>query len=146
MKTSLKIVLIIIALFISVILFGVYNLYRIAPQGHGSQANYLFNESKFELEKRIDSIIKNDPALRRKEMDPSPEDNYYNKGAYFTIIIDSTSFCLRYYGDSTHWSNSSKSSEIFIASMRSLRNTKMKKEEYLNIIENNFINKLKNNR
>ena len=53
---------------------------------------------------------------------------------------------LRQRRDSTHWSNSSNSSEIFIASMRNLRNTKMKKEEYLNIIENNFINKLKNNR
>ena len=70
---------------------------KISPQGHGSKASYTFNVSKYILEKKIDSLIEHDEDITREKLYSNPNDNHYNKNGYFTIIIDSTSFCFRYY-------------------------------------------------
>ncbi len=127
-----------------VIVIGIYffsTIMRMAPQGHGSDGNYSFSESKVYLESKIDSFIQTNSLVERKNLDPPPNDNYYNQDPYFTITIDSVNFCLRYYGDSLDWSNNN-SSELFIASITTVGSMKYSKEEKIKIVEDKFINKL----
>ena len=141
--SSTKTVFIIIgAIIIIPILYFIYLIHSLAPGTHGSQASYSFSKSKYELETEIDSIITFDPQVIRKELDPPPEDNYYNKDGYFTIFIKEEEYCFRYYGNSTHWDENTTNSEIFIVAIRS-GGIKNSKEKSLKIVEENFVNKLK---
>lgn len=141
MRNMLKVIVAVIFLLLSIF---IYVLWKWVPQGHGSVSNYSFNFSKIELEHKIDSVIKLYPNLSRKPLEPHPNDNYYNKNEYFTIIIEEIQYCFRYYGDSTEWADSNNNSEIFIASITDTNHEKSHKkdEEYLKIIENKFIKKL----
>jgi hypothetical protein len=139
MKNILIFILFLVGL---VTIYFTYNLFRLAPQGHGSHANYKFHMSKFDLEKRIDSLIEADKKLERKKLEKPPNDNYYNEGAYFTIITGGASFCFRYSGNSEDWKNSPDSSEIFIASYHNFEKNEKRKKEYFKLIETNFIYKL----
>lgn len=138
MKNTFKIVAVVLILVIS---YFSYVLWTWAPQGHGSEANYSYGFSKFELEKKIDSVVNSVPNVSRKELNPPPDDNYYNKDAYFTIIIGGINYSFRYYGDSTDWAEWNNSSEIFIASITD-ENMNKSDEEYLQIVEDKFIKKL----
>lgn len=141
MKNIFKIIGIIILLIACYIIYYMLNM---APQGHGSKAEYYFNEPKFDLENKIDSFLNYDTNVNRLELLSPPNDNYYNEGAYFTITIDSINYCFRYYGDSLDWVNSKDSSMIFIASIKTIGKKKMTEVEKINIVEDKFINKLRN--
>lgn len=142
--SSTKTVFIIIgAIIIIPILYFTYLIHSLAPGTHGSQASYSFSKSKYELETEIDSIITFDPQVIRKELDPPPEDNYYNKDGYFTLISNKVEFCFRYYGDSTDWNKNLNDSEIFIAHITDYNSEDLSKKKCLELIEENFVNKLK---
>lgn len=131
-----------IAIFFGLLYYAFKKL-DISPQGHGSRASYLFNSSKYALEKRIDSLIEHDQNIVREELYSNPNDNHYNTNGYFTIIIDSTSFCFRYYGDEKNWVSSPDKSEIFIAFIRDIRGQNTRTEnECIELVEDKFVNKL----
>ena len=141
MKNAFKIITLIVISLILVVIYFYYALWKLAPQGHGSKSNYVYNFSKSDLERKVDSVIRFDPIVSRKKLDPYPHDNYYNKDGYFTIILDGIQYCFRYYGDSTYWAESKNSSKIFIASITDVDDTKSA-EECIEMVENKFIKKL----
>lgn len=139
----LKIIGVLILIVAVIVFFFLRYAEKFSPQGHGSRASYLFNNSKYALEKKIDSLIEHDENITREEFYNNPSDNYYNTNGYFTIIIDSTSFCFRYYGDEIKWDSSPDKSKIFIAFIKDVgtQNTKIE-NKCIELVENKFINKL----
>jgi hypothetical protein len=136
-----NVLILLVALLIFVGGFFTYSMYQLIPQGHGSKASYSFKKSKDELKSKIDSLIQADALIKRKKLNKPPDDNYYNEDPYFTVCIDSINFCFRYFGDSLNWSKNS-TSEIFIASIRTVGSIKYSKEEKLKIVEDKFVKKL----
>ena len=140
MKTVLKVGLLIIIV-VGIFLFWFVN--QLAPKGHGSDGGYVFQESKYDLEKLVDSILQLDSGVFRKPFSPpSIDDNYYNTNGYFTVIADSVEYTFRYYGDSLEWHTSKDSSEIFIASITEYSKVERPKYELKELIEERFVNKL----
>ncbi len=105
--------------------------------GAGSIKSYRYTTTKYELQKAVMKVIRDNPNIYRDSskdqavdttletkykdsplVDIATGDNYYNDGRnYVTIKIKDgpieDEFTFRYYGDEAYWKSSS-SSEIFI--------------------------------
>ena len=99
--------------------------------GHKAIKAYQYPVTKYELEKAVDSVLRNNPNVKRDTVDNyytyvdsnkqehRVHDNYYNDGiGYLTVNISRSDlaiqYVIRYYADSAYWSTS-KISELFIA-------------------------------
>ena len=145
MKKLLKIITIVILVGLIYFAYNLYGLYRLAPNGTKAYSTYSFPNSKYYLENKIDSLVQFDKRIFRNEVNSNSTAKFYNTGSYFTINIDSVDFVFRYKGDSLDWINSNDSIKIFLTSINSLKKKKLSNEEKLKIVEEEFINRLKEN-
>lgn len=143
MKNLLKIITLVILVVLIYFAYNLYRLYRLAPNGAKAYSTYSFPNSKYYLENKIDSLVQFDKKIFRNQLDDNPTDKFYNIGRYFTINIDSVDFIFRYKGDSLDWVNSKDSIKIFLTSINSFKKRKLSNEEKLKIVEEQFINRLR---
>jgi hypothetical protein len=143
MKKLLKITTLVILVVLIYFAYNFYRLYSLAPNGAKAYSTYSFPNSKYYLENKIDSLIQFDKKIFRNQLDNSPTAKFYNTGRYFTVNIDSVDFIFRYRGDSLDWVNSKDSIKIFLTSINSFKKRKLSNEEKLQIVEEQFINKLR---
>ena len=131
--------------------------------GAGGIKAYQYPVTKFELEKAVDSLIKNNTNIQRDTVDNyytyvdsnkqerKIHDNYYNDGiGYLTLNIVghglAYQYIIRYYGDTSYW-RTSANSEIFIVyangySAGYSKISRKLKKEITGLFESEFIDKL----
>ena len=94
---------------ILIILF-ISHFFRFGPGTHGKIKGYQYTVTKFELEKAIDTVLKNSETVSRQ----AHIHEHLNDGINY-VSIDvykdghSYEYVISYYGDSTYWKNSPNS-------------------------------------